>query len=59
MRRLAGLGLLTAAFVLPFVVMPSLPDRVIQAAVYSWINPLGFGVVVLIVQGLRMWNGDE
>lgn len=52
------------AFGLPFLVVPALPDRLIlgggwNTAMQGPAFALGAPLLVLLIQGLRLWNGDD
>lgn len=63
MRRALGGLCVVSAFVLPFVVVPMLAARYTDAIAWSYgmqgpTITIGTPLLVLMIQGLRLWNGD-
>jgi hypothetical protein len=58
LRRAIGVVLIVLAFVLPLWLVPMLPDRALVAIAFGY-GFVGTPFLVLMIQGVRMFNGDE
>lgn len=63
MNKIVGALCVFMAFALPFVIVPLLPAQMINSVAFSYgmqgpALVIGTPCIVLMIQGLRLWNGD-